>query len=78
MAIEGCPGAANISGTPTLKVKTCPVCGADVELFSTDRELACPGCGFVVYNDIISCVRWCRMARQCVGDEVYERLMGGG
>ncbi|MCL2882890.1 MAG: hypothetical protein FWF30_00240 [Coriobacteriia bacterium] len=75
MAISGCPGAGNITGTPTLKVKTCPICGAEVQLFSTDFDLACPKCGFVVYNDVISCVRWCKMARECVGDEMYEQLM---
>lgn len=69
-----CPGAANISGTPTLAVKICPVCGLEVELFSTDSQLACL-CGFVVYNDIQSCVRWCRYARECVGGGMYEQLM---
>ena len=75
MAISGCPGAGNITGTPTLKVKTCPICGTEVQLFSTDFDLTCPNCGFVVYNDVISCVRWCKMARECVGDEMYEQLM---
>ena len=71
-----CPGAGNISGTPTIKVKRCPACGGEIELFSTDVQLACPACGHMVYNDIQSCIRWCRYARQCVGDEQYERLVG--
>jgi hypothetical protein len=75
MAAKFCPGAANISGTPTLKVKKCPQCGRDVELFSSDLQVECP-CGFVVYNNIISCIKWCKSARECVGDEMYERLMG--
>lgn len=69
-----CPGASNISGTPTLKVKQCPQCNGEIELFSTDVQLSCPKCGFVVYNDIQSCIRWCAFARECVGDEMYERL----
>ncbi len=75
MAVKFCPGAANISGTPTLKVKKCPECGAEVEIFSSDMNIECKKCGFCIYNDIISCIRWCKSARECVGDEMYERLM---
>lgn len=75
MPVPVCPGAADISGTPTLKIKTCPQCGAEVELFSTDAQVECGGCGFVVYNHILSCIRWCSYARECVGDEMYEKLM---
>jgi hypothetical protein len=69
-----CPGSANISGTPTLAVKHCPECGAEVELFSTDSQVTCK-CGFVVYNNIQSCIKWCRKARECVGEEKYMELM---
>ena len=74
MANTSCPGAAAIKGTPTLKIKRCPVCGADVELFSTDVQRVCDACGFVVYNGIQSCIRWCSKARECVGDALYEEL----
>ncbi len=69
-----CPGAGNIKGTPTLKVKQCPGCGKEIELFSTDPAVTC-SCGFVAYNDIVSCISWCALARECVGDEVYEQYM---
>lgn len=75
MPIKSCPGAANISGTPTLKIKKCPACGSEVELFSTDAQIDCAACGFIVYNDIASCIRWCAYARECVGDELYEKLI---
>lgn len=71
-----CPGAGNISGTPTLKLKTCPDCGGEIELFSSEVQSACRTCGFVAFNNIISCIRWCKAARECVGDEMYELLMG--
>jgi len=71
MAEKFCPGAANISGTPTLKVKFCPECGAEIELFSSDLQRVCR-CGFIAYNDIQSCIQWCKSARECVGDEMYE------
>lgn len=74
MAVKACPGAANISGTPTLKIKHCPACGGEVELFSTDIQAACSTCGFIVYNDIQSCIKWCKLARECIGDALYEQL----
>ncbi|MDL2237658.1 hypothetical protein LJC56_07510 [Christensenellaceae bacterium OttesenSCG-928-K19] len=75
MDVKGCPGAANIKGTPTLEVKVCPECGAEIELFSTDVKRACPGCGFLAYNTTMSCIKWCQYARDCVGDELYEQLV---
>jgi hypothetical protein len=69
-----CPGAANVR-TPTIKLKKCPQCGAEVEVFSNEIKTACRGCGFTVYNDIESCIQWCTYARECVGDEMYESLV---
>ena len=45
------------------------------EIFSIDTEVACDNCGFVAYNDSLSCVQWCKYARKCVGDEMYEHMM---
>ncbi|HBU12744.1 MAG TPA: hypothetical protein DEB31_08485 [Clostridiales bacterium] len=75
MAEIFCPGAANIKGTPTLEVKTCPQCGGEIELFSTDVKRACGRCGFVAHNDLVSCVKWCQYARECVGDEMVDKLL---
>ena len=72
MQMFGCQGRDH---TPTLEVKKCPNCGAEVEVFSTDTTVDCENCGYTVYNDAISCVQWCKYARSCVGDEEYERLM---
>jgi len=73
--IKGCPGAGNIKGTPTLKIKICPDCGNEIELFANDMQAICEKCGFIAYNEMQSCILWCRYARECVGDEIYERLM---
>ena len=54
--------------------KLCPQCGAEVELFSIDKRVACDGCGFVVYNSLQSCVQWCAYAEQCVGAEVVSQF----
>lgn len=71
---EQCPGTSNIR-TPTIELKKCPQCGEEVEMFSTDMQMDCPKCGFTVYNDLESCIQWCKYAKECVGEEVYERLM---
>ena len=71
MIMEGCQGKPQIR----IMEKTCPQCGCEVEIFSVDTQVACENCGFVIYNDTLSCVQWCKYARQCVGDEMYERLM---
>lgn len=68
-----CPGVENYK-TPTIIDKICPNCGAEVELFSVDTEMACENCGFVVYNDTMSCVKWCKYAKNCFGEELYNRL----
>ena len=54
---EQCPGASNIR-TPTIELKTCPQCCAEIEMFSSDMQMDCPKCGFTVYNDLESCIQW--------------------
>ena len=68
-----CPGSN--FGTPTLTIKKCPECGGEIEMFSVDAKAECPNCGFVAYNDLNSCIFYCQHARECVGDEVYERVV---
>jgi len=71
---ESCPGAAQFTRTPTLKMKRCPECGADVEIFSTELKVNCDKCGFTIYNDLESCIQWCKYAKECVGEETYNQL----
>ena len=72
MIMEGCQARPK---TPTIIEKVCPNCGHEIELFSIDTQMACEKCGFVAYNDTLSCVQWCQYARKCVGDEMYEKMM---
>jgi hypothetical protein len=72
--LDHCPGAANLQ-TPTLSIKKCPQCDEEVELFSNDISVKCSNCGFIVYNNIESCIQWCKHAKECVGEETYNRLM---
>lgn len=68
-------GCQSKSKDITINEKVCPHCGNIIELFSVDTEVACDKCGFVAYNDALSCVQWCKYAKQCVGEEMYEAMM---
>ena len=68
---HGCQGKKDI----TIEEKVCPNCGHTVEIFSVDTSVQCENCGFTVYNDMLNCVQWCKYARKCVGDDLYEKLM---
>ena len=68
-------GCQSKSKEITLTERVCPQCGNIIELFSVDTEVACDKCGFVAYNDTLSCVQWCKYAKQCVGEEMYESMM---
>ena len=72
MIHDGCQGKPR---TPTIIEKICPQCGELIEMFSIDTQMACEKCGFVAYNDTLSCVQWCKYAKECVGEEMYEAMM---
>ena len=72
MIFHGCMAKPK---TPTIQEKICPQCGNVIELFSIDTQMPCEHCGFVAYNDTLSCVQWCQYAKQCVGEEMYQKLM---
>jgi ribosomal protein S27AE len=72
---DHCPGSANIR-TPTLSIRKCPECGEEVEIFSTDAKVECGRCGFVIYCDVAACVQWCKYAKECVGEQTFNKLVG--
>lgn len=76
MLYDHCPGALNLR-TPTLTIRKCPECGGEVEVFSTDVKVTCPDCGTVIYNDDLTCAQWCRHARECLGEDLYNKLIAG-
>ncbi len=75
MILKKCPGIENPREPVTTVKLKCPGCGEEIELFSDEVSAECPKCGFTVYSDLLSCVRWCRYARKCVGEEVYRKIM---
>jgi len=72
MLFGQCPGAQRLR-VPEIIEKTCPECGREIEIFSNQTHTQCE-CGFIAYNDAQSCIKWCAHARECVGDEIYNRF----
>ena len=70
---DKCP-EASILRSPTIKIKKCPQCNEEVEIFSTDIKVSCSNCGYITYNDLELCIQWCRYAKDCVGEELYNKL----
>ena len=66
--LDRCPGAANLR-TPTLSIQDMSA----VRGCSNEIRVVCSKCGFVIYNDLLSCVQWCKYVRECMGMETYRR-----
>lgn len=70
-----CPG----QDMRNLKVSLhkCPSCGHEVEIFSDETRVRCRNCGEMVHKEQVpTCIEWCASARQCLGEERWEELMG--
>lgn len=67
-----CPGSKFIR-QPKPEQFPCPGCGEEVEIWSDEISGRCSACGATVVRDsTMSCIEWCSMARDCVGDDAYE------
>ena len=71
MILEGCQGKPQIQ----IMEKVCPQCGHEIEIFSIDTEAVCENCGYVIYNDTLTCVEWCKYSKKCFGEEAYNSLI---
>jgi NADH pyrophosphatase NudC (nudix superfamily) len=69
-----CPGSSTIT-RPTIEIKKCPECGEENEVFSDEMQVKCSKCGFTIYNNLESCIEWCKYAEECIGEEKYNKLM---
>jgi hypothetical protein len=77
MLAQGCPGARTIREARPEYID-CPHCGQEMEIWSDEPLARCPHCRQVATQERgASCIDWCAMAAQCVGEETYRRLKGG-
>ncbi len=67
-----CPGSKYMR-QPKPELFPCPSCGGEVEIWSDEISGRCAACGTVVMRDgTMSCLEWCAMGRECVGDKVFD------
>lgn len=67
-----CPGS-KLLRQPAPELYPCPNCGAEVEIWSDEFKRACPKCRKMVLRPGgMSCLEWCKQARECVGEATYE------
>ena len=69
-----CPGSCG-GNTPQLTVRECPQCGSEIEMFSVDMKAECDNCGYVLYNDVQYCMERCPRAEECLGAELYRKML---
>ena len=69
-----CPGSKRIK-TPYPEELKCS-CGQVVEIWSDETTAECKRCKQQVNRDMLpSCLDWCSMAKECVGDKKYNRYL---
>jgi hypothetical protein len=70
-----CPGQDNRN--LRVELYRCPECRTEVEIFSNENRVRCYKCGEMVEREQLpTCIDWCASARQCLGEERWNRLMG--
>jgi len=75
MVIDFCPGSQRFRQPQPETIK-CPYCNYEIEIWTDEIQAICPNCKSKVTRQAgISCLEWCRYARECVGDQVYSKYM---
>ena len=70
-----CPGSKFIKKPYPTFIK-CKRCGADVEIWTDEPKAECDKCGCVNMKEADkSCLDWCKYAKECVGEEAYNKHM---
>jgi len=73
--MDKCPGAKAFT-EPKPEFVPCPSCHQEVELWTDEAEAKCGNCGNVVSRAMLQgCVDYCEGAKECLGEELYNRLM---
>ena len=71
---NNCPGSKRIK-TPYPEEIKCP-CGEALEIWSDETLTKCKKCKRDVSRDMLpSCLDWCSMAKDCLGDIKYKRYL---
>ncbi|MFH2146152.1 MAG: phosphohydrolase [Candidatus Omnitrophota bacterium] len=72
-----CPGSDDRN--LKVEIRICPRCQREVEVFSDEMRVACPHCKAWVERKMLpACADWCKSARECLGEEKWQKLKGKG
>jgi HD superfamily phosphohydrolase YqeK/predicted RNA-binding Zn-ribbon protein involved in translation (DUF1610 family) len=70
-----CPGSKYLR-QPKPEEKKCQNCGYEIEIWTDELRATCPQCGkFVMKDGTMSCLEWCAMGKECVGEAIYDKFM---
>lgn len=70
-----CPGSQKFS-QPYPEFVKCPSCREEVEIWSDETMTKCPKCKKTVTREGgDNCLDWCKYARECVGNKIYEKYL---
>jgi len=73
--IFDCPGARDLKRPKPENIK-CPSCGEEVEIWTDETRATCPKCKKVITRkQDLSCIEWCKYAKECVGEELYKKYL---
>ncbi|MCX7661717.1 MAG: hypothetical protein N2Z79_03435 [Candidatus Omnitrophica bacterium] len=75
MNLYYCPGSKRFR-QPQPRDLECPQCGEPVELWSDEKETACPKCKNLIFSSKVdtSCLDWCKYAKDCIGEEKSKNI----
>jgi len=70
-----CPGSQKFS-QPQPEFRSCPFCGEEVEIWTDEIKARCRKCKTAVFREQAqTCLDWCKYAKECVGEQVYNKYM---
>lgn len=73
--ISNCPGALKFK-EPEPEIIKCPSCGEEVEIWTDEIKVTCRNCKeTTICEGGPNCLDWCKYAKECVGDQIYNRYM---
>ncbi len=71
---ESCPGSGEIK-KPKPEDIPCRHCRKIIEIWSDETEINCKYCGKMNIRLLgPTCIEWCDFAKECVGEQKYNRL----
>lgn len=75
MVLDFCPGSQKFR-QPQPEIIKCSNCGEEVEIWTDEVQATCSKCKTIVTRESgSSCLDWCKYAKECVGEQTYNKFM---